>query len=98
MYPDMVRQEMKAETLEGMAEYVGLKAMQMINNEKFSDITNDYICKLREQGSLLFDVRRMAYYSGTLYYLCCDYNKILYTMILSANRRRTNRIPLLLTV
>lgn len=34
VYPDMVRQELKVETLEGAAEYVGLKALQRIKPQK----------------------------------------------------------------
>lgn len=71
-YPDMVRQELKVETVEGMAEYIGLKALQRINFKKFAGIINDYLCKLRQQDSLLFDVRRICYYSGALYDLCLE--------------------------
>ena len=35
-HPSMVCQEWKVETLEGMAEYVGLKALRHINGEKYS--------------------------------------------------------------
>lgn len=77
VYPDMVLQELKVETIEGMAEYVGLKALQVINCEKFANITNDYICKLRQQDNLLFDIRRIAYCSGALYDLCLDNNRII---------------------
>ena len=77
VYPDMVQQELKAETLEGMAEYVGLKALQSINYEKFIRIVKKYISQLRKQDSLLFDVRRISYYSGAIYYLCCDNNNII---------------------
>lgn len=76
-YPDMVRQELKAETLEGAAEYVGLKALQIINPKKFMDVIKDYVCKLRGQDRLLFDVRRISYYTGALYCLCCDDNNII---------------------
>ena len=71
-YPDMVRQELEVETIEGMAEYVGLKALRTINCEKFANVTSDYIQKLRAQDSCLFDVRRISYYSGALYGLSLD--------------------------
>lgn len=71
-YPDMVRQELEVETIEGMAEYVGLKALRKINRNKFAGVIGDYLGKLRQQDSLLFDVRRIAYYSGALYDLCLD--------------------------
>lgn len=70
--PDVVQQELEAETIEGMAEYVGLKALQSINRKKFANVTSDYIQKLRAQDRLLFDVRRISYYSGALCNLCLD--------------------------
>lgn len=75
-YPDMVRQELEVETIEGMAEYVGLKALQRINYRKFAGIIKEYLCKLRQQDSLLFDVRRISYYSGALYNLCLEHHGI----------------------
>lgn len=43
VYPDMVLQELKVETVEGTAEYVGLKALQRINRKKFTDVINEYL-------------------------------------------------------
>ncbi len=71
-YPDMVSQELRTETLEGMAEYVGLKALQTINKDKFQKITADYINKLRLEDKLLFDIRRISYYCGAVYFLCLN--------------------------
>lgn len=71
-YPDMVRQELRVETTEGMAEYVGLKALKQISEEKFMVITNGYTGRLRAESSLLFDIRRMAYFSGAIYFLLLD--------------------------
>lgn len=72
VYPDMIIHELKAETLEGMAEYVGLKALQHINIGKFNAIVSDYLGKLREESSLLFDIRRISYYCGAIYFLCLE--------------------------
>ena len=71
-YPDMVCQEYKAETLEGMAEYIGLKALKHINREKYDDIIAGYLGKLREESKLLFDVRRISYYTGAIFFLCME--------------------------
>ena len=71
-YPSMVRQELKAETLEGMAEYVGLKALEYINAEKYRAIVTDYLDKLRAESKLLFDIRRISYYTGTVFFLCLE--------------------------
>ena len=72
IYPDFVCQEMKAETLEGMAEYIGLKALKTINEEKYNSLVKDYLTKLRLENELLFDIRRISYYSGTIFLLCLD--------------------------
>lgn len=72
MYPSVVRQELKAETLEGMAEYAGLKALKHINADKFDAAVNEYLGKLRAEDDLLFDVRRISYYSGAIYFLCLE--------------------------
>lgn len=71
-YPAMVRQEWKAETLEGMAEYMGLKALERINADKYHAVVKDYLDKLRAESKLLFDVRRISYYSGAVYFLCLE--------------------------
>lgn len=71
-YPSMVCQEWKAETLEGMAEFIGLKALECINREKYRLIVKDYLGKLRDEGKLLFDVRRISYYTGAVFFLCME--------------------------
>lgn len=71
-YPVMVRQELEVETIEGMAEYIGLRALRMISGEKFKNVTSTLTQKLRTQDRSLFDVRRIAYCSGALYNLCLD--------------------------
>jgi len=71
-YASMVCQEWKAETLEGMAEYIGLKALKSINEEKYTAIVADYLGKLREESKLLFDVRRISYYTGAMFFLCME--------------------------
>ena len=71
-YPDMVRLEWKAETLEGMAEYINLKALKQVDPEKHAADVEGFLAKLREESSLLFDVRRISYYVGALYFLCLE--------------------------
>lgn len=72
IYPFMVRQELKAETLEGMAEYIGLKALKLINAEKYRVVVNDYLGKLKAESNLLFDVRRISYFTGAIFSLCLE--------------------------
>lgn len=72
VYPDMVREELKAETLEGMAEYIGLKALACINREKFEKKLEGYLAALRGENKLQLDIRRISYYVGTVYCLCLE--------------------------
>lgn len=71
-YASMVEQEWKAETIEGMAEYIGLKALEQINPQKHRTTISDYLSKLREKSNLLFDARRISYYTGTVFFLCLE--------------------------
>ncbi len=71
-YPDMVREELKAETLEGMAEYAGMRALQMIAPEKFESKVQDYLCRLRAESEQQFDIRRISYFVGAVFFLCLN--------------------------
>lgn len=71
-YPDMVQEELKAETLEGMAEYVGLKALRQIAPEKFEKKITSYLQRLRAETERQFDIRRMSYDSGAVFFLCLE--------------------------
>lgn len=71
-YPASLLQEWKVEGLEGMAEYIGLKALERINPAKYQNTVRDYLGKLREESNLLFDVRRISYYVGAIYFLCME--------------------------
>jgi hypothetical protein len=63
---DIIYQEFKAETLEGMAEYAGLTSLQQINPEKYKIRLEEHISKLTSQKGLIYDTRRMAYFSGAI--------------------------------
>jgi hypothetical protein len=63
---DIIYQEYCAETMEGMAEYAGITSLQQINPEKYKIRLEEHISKLINQRDLLFDTRRMAYYSGAI--------------------------------
>ena len=69
-YPDMVREELKAETLEGMAEYAGMRALGMIAPEKFESKVRDYLRRLRAESEQQFDIRRISYFVGAVFFLC----------------------------
>lgn len=75
-FPAAVREELKTETIEGMAEYVGLCALRRIAPDKFDSVLDGYLDILREDGELLFNVRKMCYYSGAVFFLCLEMSDI----------------------
>jgi len=58
--------EYKMETVEGVAEYIGLCALKQLDYEKYENKINKYIDNLADTDNILFDNRRLAYYSGCL--------------------------------
>ena len=74
-FPNASNEELKAETVEGVAEYIGLLALKSVNVEKFLVQTENHKSKLLDK-SLLFDARRLSYYSGTIF--CLTLNKFGY--------------------
>lgn len=60
------RQECLAETIEGTAEFAGLRALKMLSPEKYQAELDRYRALLLQPGPLLTDARRMAYYTGAL--------------------------------
>lgn len=63
----MIELEYLTETAEGMAEYVGCMALKKINIEKYKKRMQEYIRVLSEKDSMLFDIRRISYYSGAIF-------------------------------
>ena len=72
MEPEAVVQELKTETAEGMAEFVGLKALHRLSPEQFTRETASYARILRSEDGPLLDSRRMAYYTGALFLLTLE--------------------------
>lgn len=60
------RQECLAETVEGTAEFAGLRALSMLSPETYRAELDRYRALLLQPGPLLTDARRMAYYTGAL--------------------------------
>lgn len=58
-------QEYWAETIEGMAEYVGTRALNTLSRAKYIRRLKEYRKNLTESSVLLLEPRRMAYYTGT---------------------------------
>lgn len=64
---EYIQCEYYTETIEGMAEFVGTSALKQINEEKYNERLKAYINKLSQIDSLLFDIRKQSYYTGTLF-------------------------------
>jgi len=63
---DIIFQEYRAETLEGMAEYAGLAVLEQTNKEKFRTRLNAHLSRLTNPKDLLFNPRHLAYYTGAV--------------------------------
>ncbi len=64
-----IEQEYRAETIEGMAEYAGCLALKQISDEKYVKKINGYIDILRTINGQFFNIRRMSYFTGTVFCL-----------------------------
>lgn len=64
---DMIFQEYYTETIEGMAEYVGSMALRQISLEKYNLRIQEYLDILKAVNIHFFDIRKMAYFSGTIF-------------------------------
>ena len=70
--PVLTEQQLKTETIEGMAEYTGLRALRMLNPGAFSCLTERYLQILRANDSRILDIRRISYYTGAIYFLMLE--------------------------
>ncbi len=68
---EVVNYELAIETIEGMAEYVGLKALEQIAPEKYWQKLKQYIANLKNVSCLL-DTRKLAYSSGAVLLLAAE--------------------------
>jgi len=75
-YPTPVQQELNAETIEGMAEYIGGKALQQIAPAKFRTSIELLLHTVRSESTLQYDIRRISYYTGALLLHCLEVLKL----------------------
>lgn len=68
----IIYQEYLIETCEGMAEYVGLKALHQLSPTLYEEKIQTYLHLLEEPNDLLFQPRKMNYYTGSLILLALD--------------------------
>lgn len=71
-WPELVLQELRTETIEGMAEFVGLKALRSMHSGKFDAAVRRHMELLGAEGPGCFHLRRQAYSTGALYFLCLE--------------------------
>lgn len=76
-------QELLPETVEGMAEYMGLRALSRLSEEKYQRRLENMLRLLEEPGPLLLDVRRMSYYTGAVLLLASEAAEILFEHLLT---------------
>lgn len=69
---DIVLQEYLTETVEGMAEYVSLKALSELSEPLFSATVERHLKSLSLDAPCALDMRRLAYASGSLVLLALD--------------------------
>jgi len=65
---DMIDCELLAETVEGMAEYAGIMALKQISLSKYKERIILYLNYLKELSNMLFDIRRISYFIGLIFY------------------------------
>lgn len=70
LQPELFLQQLRTETIEGMAESAGLCALRCINEEKYNETVAKTCEALRAETPLLFDARRICYFSGSMFFLC----------------------------
>lgn len=100
---EYARCEGMTETAEGMAEYAGMSALEMLSTLKFLQKKEEYLTLLERQIALYFDIRRISYYTGAILMLTAKDAEInlshslkncqMTTFELLANQIITNQIP-----
>lgn len=69
---DMCNYEKAIETIEGVAEYIGLSVMRTLNHASYSKRQAEVIKKLSEINEALLDTRQLCYDSGALICLVAE--------------------------
>ncbi len=91
-FPDAAAEEWKAETVEGTAETVCLRALRVLDPAQYTATLDGYLAKLEDDLLLLLDARRLCYYTGTVLCLTLErlglplYNDFTGTTLYEQNR------------
>lgn len=73
---NIINCEYLTETQEGLAEYIGTKALKQISLSLYEERTNEYLDMLSNFNEHSFDIRRMGYFIGTILFLTLEDAKI----------------------
>lgn len=71
-FPQITMEEWKTETIEGTAETVCLRALRVLDPTRYAETRERYLAKLENELPLLFDARRLCYYTGTVLCLALE--------------------------
>ncbi|WP_373600828.1 hypothetical protein [Paraclostridium bifermentans] len=71
-FGELIRYEFLIETLEGCAEYCGTKALKQLSKDLYLKRIESYKNSIMHDTTLLFDIRRSCYFTGTLFLLLLD--------------------------
>ncbi|WP_413381980.1 hypothetical protein [Alkalihalobacillus sp. 1P02AB] len=74
----MIQNEFLVETIEGAAEFVGTLSLKYINSNKYEERIHNYIEMIREPREDLFNIRKLSYFTGTLYLIALTETNILF--------------------
>lgn len=65
----IIEQEFLTETMEGLAEYISTMALKQLSFEKYNKRISEYSRIITSLNEIQFDIRRISYYIGTLFYI-----------------------------
>ncbi|MGI6239264.1 MAG: hypothetical protein ACOYI5_06525 [Christensenellales bacterium] len=91
--PALAHQAERAETIEGMAEYAGLRALSMLSPEAYAAACSGHRARL-SQPEAVIDARRIAYSAGALLLLAAQEHGIDASHPLGAEHRTLAEIML----
>lgn len=70
-YKDAAEYEFRIETIEGTAEYVGMKALNIINKNEYRKHISSFL-KIITDNNMIFDTRRYSYFYGSTFLILLD--------------------------
>lgn len=70
-YKDVAEYEFKIETIEGAAEYVSMKALNIISKNEYHKRISSYLQNITD-NNMIFDTRRYSYFYGSTLLLLLD--------------------------